>query len=116
MNVLFHIDQKEKWPILLANVTNMLRYGEEHKETYNIEIVVNSVAVQALTQCGLEKNKYHEELQILHTNGVFICACRNALHASSISTDMLYKFVKIVDAGVIELAKKQHEGYAYIKP
>lgn len=116
MNVLFHIDQKERWPMVLANVNNMLHYGYEHQEEYTIEIVVNGKAVQTLVEQEAITSQCFEDLQKLSTSGVILCACRNALRSSNISLTEICNFVNIVDAAVIELAKKQQAGYAYIKP
>ncbi|MBC7342277.1 MAG: DsrE family protein [Clostridia bacterium] len=48
--------------------------------------------------------------------GVRFAACRNALRSHSISEDRLPEFCQVVPAGITEIAKKQTEGYAYIKP
>ncbi|HHY41379.1 MAG TPA: hypothetical protein GX514_00790, partial [Thermoanaerobacterales bacterium] len=40
----------------------------------------------------------------------------NALAAHGIQKENIIEFVDVVPAGVLELVKKQNEGYAYIKP
>ena len=48
--------------------------------------------------------------------GVKFVACNNALNIFDIKKENVIHFVGIVPAGVVELVKKQREGYAYIKP
>ena len=43
-------------------------------------------------------------------------ACNNALAANHLTAADIYQFITIVPAGVVELAQKQTEGFAYIKP
>ena len=40
----------------------------------------------------------------------------NALAANHLTAADIYQFITIVPAGVVELAQKQTEGFAYIKP
>lgn len=112
MKVIFHVDEEGKWPLTLGNVKNMLAYANAHNENYKIEILANSEAVRD----AVKESKYVDELAQLYEEGVDIALCHNALMAQGIIKDMLYKGCRIVPAGVVELAQKQMEGYAYIKP
>ena len=47
---------------------------------------------------------------------VTFIACNNALAANHLTAADIYQFITIVPAGVVELAQKQTEGFAYIKP
>ena len=47
---------------------------------------------------------------------VTFTACNNALAANHLTAADIYQFITIVPAGVVELAQKQTEGFAYIKP
>ena len=58
---------------------------------------------------------YAEALSNL-SKEVVISVCNNALKGNNITVDDLFDFVTVVPAGVVELAEKQFEGYAYIKP
>ena len=46
MNVVFHIDEEKRWPLVQGNVTHMLAYCEQLHQDSHIEIVVNGRAVR----------------------------------------------------------------------
>jgi intracellular sulfur oxidation DsrE/DsrF family protein len=52
----------------------------------------------------------------LVTMGVVFAACRNAINMHSLDEKSLPSFVRVVPACKTEIAKKQSQGYAYIKP
>lgn len=45
MKVIYHIDEMDRWPLVLGNVKNMTAYYHEQKESYTIEVLANSAAV-----------------------------------------------------------------------
>lgn len=47
---------------------------------------------------------------------VVFAACNNALNMFDLKPEQLCVFAQVVPAGVVEIAKKQEEGYSYIKP
>lgn len=109
LKVIFHIDEEEKWKLLLANARNLRR---DSTDTV-IEILANSVAVKELTQ----SNRAHEQdLSLLAEARVTFCACGHSLKGLGIESGTLFNFVKVVPVGVKELIEKQMAGYAYIKP
>ena len=108
LKVLFHIDEMEKWNLVLVNANNFL----DGREDSDILVVANSVAVKGY----LPEFDLFNMVDKLHRRGVLFSACSNALKANNISKDDIGKFIKVVPAGVIEIAKKQREGYSYIKP
>ncbi|MBR0577186.1 DsrE family protein [Proteiniclasticum sp. BAD-10] len=112
MNVLFHVDQSTLWPMVTANVKNMLDYGKAEGISFTIEVVANG---EAVTDLSLEA-PWLPRLQALAEDGVRVAACENALRAHGVKKEDLHGFVTTVPAGVVELALKQQEGYAYIKP
>lgn len=80
MHVVFHINEEERWDMVLSNVNNFLAEEGDAK----ISIVANGHAV----------NYYlNDEL-----------------------SDMILNQLDVVASGVVEIAKKQIEGYAYIRP
>jgi uncharacterized protein len=58
----------------------------------------------------------------LSKKGVRFRACRNSLNKMktegriSITESELPDFIEIVPAGITEVIRRQHEGYAYLKP
>ncbi|WP_343208618.1 DsrE family protein [Anaerolentibacter hominis] len=115
MKVLYHVDQRDKWELTLGNVINMLAYGRENNAEFEIEVVANGPAVADLKETEARKNGLHERLSQIGTETA-VCACNNALRGQGILPEELLSFVKVVPAGVVEIAGKQQEGFAYIKP
>lgn len=111
--VIFHIDEINKWKLLLANVSNLLN-GIDNEKLY-VEVLANSEAVKYYdTTQNLDAD--FNAMEKLNKRDVKFVACNNALTAYGIKKEILYKFIDIVPAGVVELVKRQSEGYAYIKP
>ena len=54
MNVIFHIDEEKRWPLVQGNVTHMLVYCEQLQQDFHIEIVVNGRAVRQLKEEAAE--------------------------------------------------------------
>lgn len=112
MKVIFHIDEREKWTLCLGNVENMLTYYQHNQISYHIEVLANSRAVIDY----LKDSLYNHKIKELSLQNVQFTACHNALRGQNIELEELIDEVIVVDAGVIELALKQSEGYGYIKP
>jgi len=116
MKVLFHIDQNENWNLTVNNVLNMLDYGKLENVQFTIEIVANGEAVVELVKHASSGNLLEQKLKAISQQGVLIAACNNALKAHKVDAADLHTFITIVPAGVVEIATRQSEGYAYIKP
>ena len=106
----FHIDENEKWKLLIGNVNNLSK-GIDLKDS-EIEIVANSIAVSMYKE---KESIFKKELEELHNIGVRICACNNALNGMNINKTEIMKFIEVVPIGVKELIDRQLEGYSYIK-
>lgn len=115
MKVLFHIDESARWKMALGNILNMLQYGRENTEPFIVELVANGPAVQELQPEAAERAGLSALFGALGPQ-VRVCACRNALQANGTPASTLFPFVQVVPAGVVEIAARQQEGYAYIKP
>lgn len=108
-NVIFHIDELNKWDLLFENVRNLIKAYEP--DSVDIEVVANSVAVQFY-----KKDNDTSRINELVRSGVVFCACNNALRKLGLKEEDIIKDVRIVPAGVKEIVEKEIEGYAYIKP
>ena len=104
MRVVFHIDEMKKWPLLLANVANLLSAEAEA----TVEVVAYAEAVTYY----VGDKELPEELM----GKVDFVACGNALKAWEIETGRLPDRVRVVPSGVVEIIHKQAEGYYYIRP
>ena len=54
MKVIYHIDEMDRWPLVLGNVKNMTAYYHEQKESYTIEVLANSAAVNGYAAASPE--------------------------------------------------------------
>ncbi len=116
MKVIFHIDEREKWDLTLANVKNILNEAEVQDRPIEVEVLVNAAPVMDL-QVGIEESKeIQDTIAELQERGVVIAACKNALSKHDVPEDLLMPDITLVQAGVFELAEKQGEGFAYIRP
>jgi len=111
IKAVFHIDEMEKWDLLITNVKNLV--NGINIEDSEVEIVANSKAVLRYKQdTGFDNTSLEE----LGKKGISIIACNNALNSFKIEKGMLYAYVKVVPVGVKEIIEKQLDGYAYLKP
>jgi hypothetical protein len=110
--VIFHVDEMDKWPLVIGNTKNLIKALSD--STLTIEILANSVAVQYF----VSKNQNAEITQTLLdlSKTVQFSACNNSLKSLQIDQSDLLDFVTIVPSGVAELTIKQHQGFSYIKP
>lgn len=113
--VIFHIDDGQKWPAVLNNVRNLLKDWADGENQLEIEVLANGSAVRNLKRTG-EAVFDADRLKGLAEEGVQFVACNNSLKANKIAVEEVYDFIEVVPAGVSELVKKQHAGFAYIKP
>lgn len=107
MNVIFHIDDIEKWPIMISNVKNFRKEIPNGK----IEVLVNGEAVESLMIHSPVTISVLTELP-----EVEIVVCQNSLNQRKIINEDLQPQLMKVSSGVVELVQKQVGGYVYIKP
>ncbi|MBO1680472.1 DsrE family protein [Bittarella massiliensis (ex Durand et al. 2017)] len=113
MNVLYHVDQMEAWQLAAGNALNMDDYCRREGIFCQMEIVANGPAVKGLVEPAAP---YLSALAELAEKGMVVAVCQNALRANQIDPRQLPGFVRVVPAGVVEIAQKQEEGFSYIKP
>ena len=113
MKVIYHIDEMERWPLVLGNVKNMIAYYKEQEEDYTIEVLANSAAVRGYDSSAAENEA---AMKALADEDIVFAACNNALKGNGMTKADCLSFVTVVPAGVVELAARQAEGYAYIRP
>jgi uncharacterized protein len=117
INVLFHVDESDKWAVTLTNVKNLL--DDVGTGELNVEIVANAAAVaifSTVEAASETQSALHDRMATIATRGVDIVACRNALKANHVKEDSLPPFVVVVPAGITEIVKQQMAGFAYVKP
>lgn len=114
VKVIFHIDELNKWKLLIRNVENLINAIDYEK--FKIEVLANSEAVKAYDMNSDLGKQIIVSMEKLENKNVIFTACNNALNGFNVKKKDLMEFVDIVPVGVLELVKKQKSGYAYIKP
>ncbi|GAA0724597.1 DsrE family protein [Clostridium malenominatum] len=109
--VIFHVSEKEKIKLSLNNIKNLII--DLGIENLQIELVINSVAVEEFKNKDF---KYEKEIHELSKLGVKFVLCKNSLKGMNIDEKELIEPINIVPSGVGELVKKQGDGWAYIRP
>ncbi|OHC68239.1 MAG: hypothetical protein A3H93_06745 [Rhodocyclales bacterium RIFCSPLOWO2_02_FULL_63_24] len=100
----------KKWNLALNNAKNVQTdLGADKTE---IEIVAYGPGIGMLKADAEVANRIEEAAAA----GVKVVACENTMKAQKISRDDMHKNVEYVPAGVVELMRRQQQGYAYIRP
>lgn len=101
----------QKWMLALNNARN-LQDGLGGSDAVDLEIVAFGPGVGMLKGNSPVAGRVADALK----NGVKLVACENTMRAQQLAHSDMLPAIGFVPAGVIELMKKQQEGYAYIRP
>lgn len=99
-----------KWNLALSNAKNAQQdYGADKIE---IEIVTYGPGIGMLKADSTVAKRIDEAKQ----TGITLVACQNTMKAMKLTENDMLPNTSYVPSGVVELIKKQKEGYAYIRP
>ena len=99
----------QKWNLTLGNIANALDgFG---KGRVDIELVVYGPGIAMLRKDSAVADK----LAAAIAGGVRIVACQNSMRGARLEPADLAPGVGVVPSGVVELIRRQHEGYAYVR-
>ncbi len=99
-----------KWNLALNNAKNVQQMiGADKTE---IEIVVYGPGINMLKMDSVVAGRIDEAKNA----NIKIVACENSVKSLKLTKDDMLPSTSYVPAGVVELMKKQKEGYAYIRP
>jgi intracellular sulfur oxidation DsrE/DsrF family protein len=109
--VVVHLDEpgQDKHAAVLRNVTNLL---DEMGPGLEVEVVAHGPGIGVC----LRDNPVAEIVRDLLARGVMVAACANTMRQNGIGPDELVDRVVVVPAGVAELVRRQHSGWAYVRP
>ena len=112
VRVVFQVsdDDAKKWNLTLNNVKNLQQ--ELGAGNVVIEVVTYGPGVNMLKFESPVSDRVDEAIK----SGVKIVACENTMRALKLTKADMMSTIDYVPAGIVELIKKQHEGYAYIRP
>lgn len=109
--VIFHVDEVAKANLALKNIRNMISdLGEGNVQ---IELLANSEGLHMLIKPAMQ---FESQIRELAAKKVVFSACANTMKEMGITKDELLDLAAVVPSGVGELAKKQAEGFSYIRP
>ena len=99
-----------KWNLALNNARNVQQ--DLGAEQTAVEIVVYGPGIGMLKAEAPVANHVAEAM----ASGVSVVACENTMRAQKISRDDMQPRIGYVAAGVVQLMKRQGEGFAYVRP
>jgi intracellular sulfur oxidation DsrE/DsrF family protein len=100
----------KSWNLALNNIKNV--QDALGKDKVDVELVVYGPGIDMLKAESISGNRVHDAV----ADGVKVVACENTMDAQKLKKGDMLKGIGYVPAGVIELIKKQQQGYAYIRP
>lgn len=101
-------DAPERQRAVLQNVRNLMRALGD----VPVELVAHGPGVDLVAGTSPEQDVLGE----LMAAGLQVRACRNTLDARGLTPAELPAGVDVVDSGVAQLARRQLEGWAYLRP
>jgi len=110
--VVFQVSDNDpgKWGLALNNAQNVVH--DLGADTVALEIVVYGPGIGMLKKESPVATRIAAALK----DGMQIVACENTLRAQKLTHADMLPDIGYVPAGVVELMKKQQQGYAYIRP
>ncbi len=100
----------QKWNLALNNAKNVQTdLGADKTE---VEIVAYGPGIGMLKADAVVANRIEDAVAA----GVKVVACENTMKAQKISRDDMNRKVDYVAAGVVQLMRRQQQGYTYIRP
>lgn len=98
----------------LINASLMIQYLKAHGYRYRMQMVLYGKAVFAVDQWKMQYSQYKDLMEKLHAEGVQFRVCYNSLHQLHVARSDVYPYVRVIPAGLLQIVKKQMQGYAYI--
>jgi hypothetical protein len=99
-----------KWTLALNNARNVQEAAG--KDKVDVEIVVYGPGIDMLKIESEIANKIDKAIG----EGVKIVACQNTMKAQNLSQSDMLPSISYVPAGVVEIIRKEKQGWAYLRP
>ena len=99
-----------KWSLALNNAYNVL--ADLGADTVEMEIVVYGPGIGML-KAG---SPVGERVANAVKSGIHVVACENTMSGQKLTKADMLPNIGYVQAGVVELMKKQQQGWAYLRP
>ena len=112
MRVVMQISENQPavWNLALNNIRNVQK--ELGAKNVEVEVVAYGPGLGMLRDDSTTANRVQEAM----ATGVRFVACRNTMENQKITEAQLIPGIGYAQAGVIQIVKRQMEGYAYLRP
>jgi uncharacterized protein len=100
----------KKWNLALNNARNAFK--DLGKDNVQIEIVAYGPGIGMLKMDAVTAGRVEEAIK----SGISIVACENTMTAQKLVKDDMNESISYVPAGVVQLMRRQQDGWAYIRP
>lgn len=109
--VVVHLNDaaEEKQQAVLRNVANL---RADLGDDAAIELVIHGPGIVLVTHDHPLASTVRDVLD----SGVGLAACRNSLRSKNLTETDLQDGVAVVTSGMGHLARRQHDGWAYLRP
>ena len=104
-----NVPGKQAYSIVLGNITNLRKALAP--DSVEIEVVCEGKGVDMV----LQSSPVQRQVASAEKSGVRFAACNNTLRFRHIDPKKLILGVRVVDAGVAEVVRKQELGWSYLK-
>lgn len=104
-------DDPKKWNLALNNARNAQQDLGGPKNV-DIEIVAYGPGINMLKMDAVTANRVSDAIK----TGISIVACENTMGAQKIEKSEMNPSISYVPAGVIQLMRRQQQGWAYVRP
>jgi len=99
-----------KWNLVLNNAANLQK--DVGKDNIEVEIVAFGPGINMLKADSEVGNRVQEAAEA----GVAVMACQNTMRKQKLNKEDMLTTVGYVPSGVVEIMRKQQQGYAYLRP
>jgi len=99
-----------KWNLALNNARNMQH--DLGASNVDIEIVAYGPGIDMLRK----ESKVAQRIDEATMSGTKVVACENTMHGHKLSKSDMIDGIGYVPAGVVEITRRQREGWSYLRP
>lgn len=99
-----------RWNLVLNNVRNL--QDDLGAANVVIEVVAYGPGIGMLKLDAVTNSRVTEAIKA----GVQVAACENTMRSQKLARADMHPAVSYVPAGVVEIVKRQQEGWAYLRP
>lgn len=100
----------QKWNLALNNIANIQK--DLGRDNVELELVAYGPGIGMLKL----ESKVADRIKEAIGADVKVNACQNTMRGQHLTKDDMLSDIGYVPSGVIEIIKKQEEGYAYLRP